>query len=527
MILDNADDVSFARREHGNDGAIRHEFSIAQYLPQRDGGAVLITSRDNRAAFALTGKADYMISIQPLNEKEARTLIDRKIPTQLGDDNEREKLASSLELIPLALTQAAAYITRRQRMTIGKYLDLLEAEEEKEGSVLKTEESDIRRDPEVPNSVVRAWQITFRQIRKQNDLSAELLSRMSLFDKQDVPEFLLRESGPDFAFEEAIETLLGYAIITMQRNETSFSMHRLVQLATRDWLRQNEDLARQVEAALKMLDQSYPTGNYENWTTCEMLEPHAESLLRNGAFSDCVRLSRAQIFCNRAWYYTEQGKYEIAEAMAKEGMHDRVELLGAEHPDTLTSMGGLALTYRYQGRWKEAKELQLQVMETRKRVLGAEHPDTLISMGNLASTYRNQGRWKEAEELQLQVMETHKRVLGAEHPNTLISMGNLASTYDHQGRWKEAEELELQVMETRKKVLGAEHPATLITMSNLAFTLKGQNRNQEALGLMKKCVKLREQVLGLEHPHTIYSQDTLNEWEVEGLDLQASGSSVG
>ena len=32
-------------------------------------------------------------------------------------------------------------------------------------------------------------------------------------------------------------------------------------------------------------------------------------------------------------------------------------------------------------------------METSKRVLGAEHPDTLTSMANLASTYQNQGRW--------------------------------------------------------------------------------------------------------------------------------------
>ena len=90
-------------------------------------------------------------------------------------------------------------------------------------------------------------------------------------------------------------------------------------------------------------------------------------------------------------------------------------------------------------------------METRKRVLGAEHPDTLTSMANLASTYRNQGRWKEAEELNVQVMETRKRVLGAEHPSTLSSMANLASTYRNQGRWKEAEELDVQVMEMRKR----------------------------------------------------------------------------
>ena len=38
-------------------------------------------------------------------------------------------------------------------------------------------------------------------------------------------------------------------------------------------------------------------------------------------------------------------------------------------------------------------------MELRKRLLGAEHPDTLTSMANLAETYRQQGRWNEAEAL--------------------------------------------------------------------------------------------------------------------------------
>jgi putative hemolysin len=80
-------------------------------------------------------------------------------------------------------------------------------------------------------------------------------------------------------------------------------------------------------------------------------------------------------------------------------------------------------------------------METSKTVLGAEHPDTLTSMANLASTYHNQGRWNEAEKLEVQVMETRKTVLGAEHPDTLTSMANLASTYQHQGRWNEAEKL--------------------------------------------------------------------------------------
>jgi len=50
-------------------------------------------------------------------------------------------------------------------------------------------------------------------------------------------------------------------------------------------------------------------------------------------------------------------------------------------------------------------------MEARKAVLGQEHPDTLISMGNLALTYLDQRRWKEAKELKMRVRATRKRVV--------------------------------------------------------------------------------------------------------------------
>ncbi|KAJ5669905.1 uncharacterized protein N7477_005268 [Penicillium maclennaniae] len=65
--------------------------------------------------------------------------------------------------------------------------------------------------------------------------------------------------------------------------------------------------------------------------------------------------------------------------------------------------------------------------------LGADHPDTLTSIANLASTYRNQGRWEEAERLEVYVLETREMKLGADYPNTLISIANLASTYRNQG----------------------------------------------------------------------------------------------
>ena len=85
-------------------------------------------------------------------------------------------------------------------------------------------------------------------------------------------------------------------------------------------------------------------------------------------------------------------------------------LFRSEHPDTLTSMANLAVTYRNQGRWNEAEQLDIQVMDMRKKVLGAEHPDTLTSMANLAVTYRDQGRRNEAEQLDIQVMDKRKKL---------------------------------------------------------------------------------------------------------------------
>ena len=101
--------------------------------------------------------------------------------------------------------------------------------------------------------------------------------------------------------------------------------------------------------------------------------------------------------------------------------------------------------------------LEVQVVETKKRVLGREHPDILTSMGNLALTYGDQGRLKEAEELLVQVVEKTKRVLSQEHPDTSISMGNLELTYENRGRFKAAEKLEAQVTEAKKRVLVQEH----------------------------------------------------------------------
>jgi hypothetical protein len=65
--------------------------------------------------------------------------------------------------------------------------------------------------------------------------------------------------------------------------------------------------------------------------------------------------------------------------------YEILQKFGKEHPDTLTSMNNLALTYCHQGNLQDAADLET-VLDARRRTLGEEHSDTLTSMNNLALT---------------------------------------------------------------------------------------------------------------------------------------------
>jgi len=58
-------------------------------------------------------------------------------------------------------------------------------------------------------------------------------------------------------------------------------------------------------------------------------------------------------------------------------------------------------------------------METRKKVLGAEHPNTLTSMENLAHTLRAQGKDQSAYVLMRDCASISYRILGPGHPFTV------------------------------------------------------------------------------------------------------------
>ena len=113
---------------------------------------------------------------------------------------------------------------------------------------------------------------------------------------------------------------------------------------------------------------------------------------------------------------------------------ERQATLGADHPDTLTSMNNLAFTYGRLGQHDKALALEEKVLAARTTKLGADHPDTLTSMSNLASTYGKLGQHDQALALNEKVLAARTTKLGADHPDTLTSMSNTAHTFSAM-RW--------------------------------------------------------------------------------------------
>jgi tetratricopeptide (TPR) repeat protein len=545
LVLDNLDDGAVLStpqaatlRPQSSDSRGQLRRPLSAYLPQIQNGTILITTRTRNVAIQLVERRD-IIQIDPMTNIDAKILLQRKLD-ESTNEQDLEELASILEYMPLAIVQAAAYIQQKgSRYRVQRYIEAFQKNERLQTSLLNYEAGPLRRDLDAKNSIMITWQISFNDIREKWPASADILSLMSYFDRQGIPEDVLKvqlreeviqgstkqEDGAaddekdkgenidddcaseanDDDFEEAVLRLRSYSFVSLGEDGRTFEMHRLVQLAMREWLKMHGEEERWKTQFIRKLNAVFPTGDHKHWGMCEKLFPHAKSAERQRPIEDRSVLQWAQLLRKAGWYAWSKGGYVEAQRMCELSAGVLRKLLGEDDTETTYSRGLLALVYMNQGRWTEAEIIQVQVIETQKKVLGEEHPLTLNSMANLASTYMNQGRWTEAEMMQVQVMETSQRVLGEEHPSTLSSMASLASTYWNQGRWTEAETIQVQVIEIQKRVLGEEHPSTLSSMANLATIYRNQGRWTEAETIQVQVIEIQKRVLGEEHPLTLIS----------------------
>ncbi|KAF8143450.1 hypothetical protein K438DRAFT_1783749 [Mycena galopus ATCC 62051] len=366
-------------------------------------------------------------------------------------------------------------------------------------------------------SVFTTWQISFKKLSQLaaiflqlclflhwDGISEDIFSGASRYsfpswgppkeNLQKALEFLSHFVVPSgewntFDFVKVTNEIKAYSLINFNAEKKSFSIHPLMH----EWSRTTvADLNSTHLCMIDIVGMSIGEIPRKDTQLASLrLVSHVHSLMQ----AVPKEISRFGLQYAAIYYYagrsTEAMKLEI------NTLEKRGEILGDDHPETLTVMNNLASTYQSLGQIQDAEQLQLVVLERRRKILGAEHINTLTAMNNLAITYQSLspfedaenllGQFEDAEQLELVVLEKRRKILSDEHPQTLTAMNNLAGTYYCLGQFEDAEKLQLVVLEKRREILNAEklqvvvlekrrkilsdnHPDTVTAIINLANT---------------------------------------------------------
>jgi hypothetical protein len=207
--------------------------------------------------------------------------------------------------------------------------------------------------------------------------------------------------------------------------------------------------------------------------------------------------------------YRDLGLYPEAQRQLEKALSLRRRLLGEEHPDTLASMGDLAVLYRDQSKRTQAELLLAKVLNVQRRILGADRPETLETAHELAQVYDENGKARLAEPLLTETLKARRRALGEDNPDTLLTMGTLGSLYQEQGKYAEAEHLLTKVLSVQRRVRGEDHPETLDTMNSLALLYDNEGKYAQAEPLYSEALGIKRRVLGEEHAETLVTMNNL------------------
>ena len=360
LIFDNAPDMA----------------SVAAFLPPAGPGQILITSTNPN----WPGES---LEVPVLDDDTAARFLvartgDQDLPTA-------RELASALGGLPLALVQAAAYITATGQSQ-ASYLALFR---QRRVDLLSRGEPGGH-----GKTVATTWELAFKRLQQTCASAVGLLQLLAFYAPDAIPLHLLLRPRPELtgqlshevipvlvplmddrlAADNAVRALRQYSLVTPAA-DGSVSVHPLVQAVTADDM--TEDLARAWRQAAALLIEAAIPDHPEDpssWPVFGALLPHAQAALP----ADRRGLELM------AYYLGYSGNYAAARDLLR-GVHRAKEHeYGQDDPNTLISARGFARWTGEAGDAAGARDQYAALLPVMERVLGPDHRDALIARRGLA-----------------------------------------------------------------------------------------------------------------------------------------------
>ena len=293
LVLDNADRLE----------------EIDDILPLDGPGCVLLTSRDPLAKqFNYSGMTG--IDLKPFNSDEG----DQLLTSLTGKEGDSDAIVKLLGGLPLAMTQMAGIIVRRD-LTFAEFTKAY-TEEEGRREMLQLDLALQSRRTKYEHTIASVWALdSLRHGRA-------LLEVLSFLDPDGIPEMVLTTTLKSISLVEFPKTLFAYQTARTELLQSSLitktvdtvQIHRLVQDAARTQL-DKSSIKRVFSVALALVASVWPFEAFgwrhgiARWDVCEQILPQVLALqhhrsrmnITHDSFKENFQL--AKLLTDAGWYY--------------------------------------------------------------------------------------------------------------------------------------------------------------------------------------------------------------------------------
>ncbi|MGW0764782.1 tetratricopeptide repeat protein, partial [Streptomyces sp. NPDC002676] len=513
-------------------------------------GRTLVTTRRQDAA--LVGR---LIKVGLFTEAESLAYLTAALGARERHEPEEQltALAQDLDHLPLAISQAAAYLIDAG-ISAAAYRGLLADR----SASLTDAAPEVLPDGQTQTAAA-AWSLSVDRADtlRPVGLARPMLQLAGFLSPNGIPETVLT-SAPALAHltrhraedgspatpqgapwpeeqdrtpvsvteDEAVGALRALARLSLIDHtpatpHQAIRVHQLIQRATRDTLTpdQHDQLARTTADALTT---AWPAIERDT-ELAQALRANATTLTRT-AENALYQPTAHTVLYRAGRSLGEAGQVAAARAHFHRLTETTSRRLGSDHPDTLTARHNLARWRGEAGDAAGAAAAFEQVLADRLRVQGEDHPHTLTARSNLALWRGMAGDAAGAAAAFEQLLADRLRVLGEDHPHTLTTRSHLAYWRGMAGDAAGAAAAYEQLLTDRVRVQGEDHPDTLGTRHNLALWRGEAGDAAGAAAAFEQLLADRLRVQGEDHPHTLTARSNLALWRGETGDAAGAAA---
>ncbi|MEU1786067.1 FxSxx-COOH system tetratricopeptide repeat protein [Streptomyces sparsogenes] len=462
--------------------------TVRPFFPTGGPGRILVTSRN-----AQWSRAARTVEVDVFDREESIELLRRRGP-ELPDE-QADRVAEALGDLPLAIEQAAAWLTETG-MPVDEYLHVFE-DERTDVSTRRAELLAQGVPVDYPEPVAAAWNMSLRRLAEHHPGALQLLQVCSFFAPEPISRRLFSgvrgvSLSPELSevlqdpikLGHAIREINRYALIRINHRNNTIEMHRLVQAVLVGQMspQQQADMRHSAHVLLAYGDPNDVAP--VNWPRYADLLSH----VRASRALECDDKWVRQMVRNLIRFLFVWGDHQGASEFGGQVVEAWRRSLGEDSLETLSASRTLGHAMTSLGHYEEARELNARILELLRAhpQAGENHEDTIATMGAVANSARLQGDYAKSVELEKDRWTRALRVFGEEDPYTVGAANDYGLALRAVGDFALAQEIHQSARDTAAIVLGEDSLTTILLATHLSSDVRGNGQYHAARAMQEE-----------------------------------------